>query len=272
MPASGKPSQQPKADPTALGRAFKRRLKSDDVLLGSIASEYLRPSLAKIYANAGFDFIFIEKEHCLFEGSEFTDFVLAARDNQIPVISKVGSLSRSEITRVLDTGVAAIQLPRTETREDVLTLLDLVKFPPIGTRAAAPCFGNVDYNWPDDMREWLEQANQSTSIVAHIETAAGFENAEEIISTLGLDMLYVGPCDFSISLGHPGEYDHPEIKKAMGEILDLCLKYDVPFGTTASGPATAAEWIDRGCRFFEVIDELSLISAGSSELIAAYRR
>ncbi len=105
-----------------------------------------------------------------------------------------------------------------------MTLIDYVKFPPIGTRAGAPCYGNVDYLWPKDSRAWLQAANDATVIVAHIETTKGYENAEQIITTEHLDMIYVGPYDFSIAMGYPGEYDHPRVKKAMGEILDLCRK------------------------------------------------
>lgn len=259
-------------DPTALGRAFKQRLRSDDVLLGAIAAEYLRPSLAKIFRNAGFDFIFIEKEHGFFDGSEITDFVLSARDNQMPVISKIGELNRPEVARLLEAGVVGIQLPRTESREQLMSLIDYMKFPPSGTRAAAPCYGNVDYQVPSDERAWLKKANQSTLVVAHIETALGYQNAEQIVSTPHLDMVYVGPTDFSIAMGYPGEYDHPRVKKPMHEILDLCLQHSVPFGTTASGPKAGARWIARGCSFFEIVDELSLITTGATQTVAAYRR
>ena len=222
-------------DPTALGRAFKRNLKSGGVLLGGMAVEYLRPSLVKIYSYAGFDFIYIEKEHGLFEGSELSDFVLSARDNRMPVISKVGESNRPEVARLLEAGVVGIQLPRTESREDLVTLIDYVKFPPLGTRAGAPGYGNTDYLLPEDEKAWLKKANSSTLVVAHIETALGYENAENIITTPHLDMVYVGPSDFSISMGYPGEWDHPTVVKAMGRILELCLKHKVAFGTTASG-------------------------------------
>ena len=102
-------------DPDALGRNFKGHLKAGEILLGGMVSEYLRPSLVKIYCHAGFDFIFIKKEHTFFDGSEMTDFVLSARDNQMPVISKVGELNRSEVARLLEAGVVGIQLPRTES-------------------------------------------------------------------------------------------------------------------------------------------------------------
>ena len=68
---TGQRTTQP--DPTALGRAFKRRLKKEKgILLGGMVTEYLRPSLAKIYARGGFDFVFIEKEHMFFDGAEIT--------------------------------------------------------------------------------------------------------------------------------------------------------------------------------------------------------
>ena len=72
--ARTKTSSRPRRpDPTALGRAFKRRLKSGDLLLGGMVTEFLRPSLVKIYRHADFDFIYVEKEHTFFEGSEMTE-------------------------------------------------------------------------------------------------------------------------------------------------------------------------------------------------------
>ena len=123
-------------DPNALGRCFKERLRAGEFLLGGMVSEYLRPSLVKIYRHAGFDFIFIEKEHTFFDGSEMTDFVLCARDNQMPVISKIGELNRSEVARLLEAGVTGIQLPRTESRAELMTLIDYMKFPRSGRERA----------------------------------------------------------------------------------------------------------------------------------------
>ena len=259
-------------DPTALGCRFKSALRSNSVLLGGLVHEYLRPSLVKMYKQAGFDFIFIENEHTTFLGPEFSDFVQCARDNGLPVISKVGQVDRAEVTRVLDSGVAAIQLPRTESRPQLEALLDLMKFSPQGSRAGAPMLGNVDYVPPEDDSDWLKKANQSTSLVAHIESVAGFENAEEIVSTPNLDAVYVGPYDSSIAMGVPGHYDHPRLKKAMHHVLTCCLEHKVAFGTTTSGPRSAGQWIKSGCRFFEVGDELSLINQGASRVVDQYKQ
>ena len=138
-----------------------------------------------------------------------------------------------------------------------------MKFPPGGTRAGAPCFANVDYASPSDHKAWIERADESTVVVAHIETAEGYRNAEEIAATPRLDMVYVGPYDFSISMGHPGEYDHPDVLKPMRRILEICRAHRVAFGTTASGLESARRWIKLGAQFFETSDEMSFIAAGA---------
>jgi 4-hydroxy-2-oxoheptanedioate aldolase len=259
-------------DPTLLGRNFKKRLRNGELLIGGVLAEYARPSLIKLYCQAGFDFLYVENEHVMFSPTDLVDTLVCARDNGLPVISKIPQLERAETARLLDNGCVGIQLPRTENRHDLETLIGYMKFPPRGTRAGAPCFANVDYAWPSDHKTWLRNADDSTLVVGHIETSEGYRNAEEIIATPHLDMLYVGPYDFSISRGHPGDYSHPDVLKPMNRIREICKMYKVPFGTTASSPEGAAYWIKRGTQFFEAVDELSLIAAGSRELVAQYRK
>ena len=117
------------------GRQLKSRLASGQVLVGAMLTEYARPSLIKLYKHAGFDFVYIEYEHVFFGPAELADAVLCARDNGIPVISKTPQLERQEVAKLLECGVAGIQLPRTESREDVETLRSYIKFPPEGTSA-----------------------------------------------------------------------------------------------------------------------------------------
>ncbi len=61
------------------------------------------------------------------------------------------------------------------------------------------------------------------------------ENAAEIVTTPGVDMVYIGPGDFSVEMGQPGDWDHPDVVGPAEEILDLCKAHNVPFGTTAAG-------------------------------------
>jgi 4-hydroxy-2-oxoheptanedioate aldolase len=253
------------------GRQLKARLKAGDILVGGILVEFTRPSLVLQYREAGFDFLYLENEHMLFSPPAFADTVVAARGCGLPVIAKVPQLERAETTRLLDCGVVGIQLPRTETREQVETLRGLIKFPPNGTRATAPGLGSSDFRQPASWKRWLKDQDAETLLVVHIETKAGYENAEAIISTPGVDMVYVGPGDFTVEMGHPGEPEHPAVAGPMNEILVLCQKHKVPFGTTPFSSKAAGQWVRKGARFFETKDELALIYEGASRLVNEYQ-
>lgn len=252
-------------------QGLKQLLRSGRVLVGGIVSEYLRPSIFKLYQQAGFDFAFIEYEHAWFEPTMFGASVMAARDAGLPLIAKTPQLDRAEIAKLLESGITGIQLPRTESRSDVETLRSYLKFAPLGTRAIATGYGSSDYRQPPNLREWMDQQNEETVLVVHLETKAGYEHAEEIISTPGVDMVYLGPGDFSIAMGHPGEYEHPDVSGPMEEILAICQQYGVPFGTTAANIEGAQRWMAKGARFFETRDELSLILEGAAQLVRGYR-
>ena len=120
------------------GRQLKARLKAGEVLIAGIVSEYARPSLVKLYGQAGFDFVYIEYEHIYFDPTALADTVLAARDAGLPPIAKTPQLERAEVAKLLEAGIVGIQLPRTESREQVEELRGYLRFPPVGTRAVAP--------------------------------------------------------------------------------------------------------------------------------------
>ena len=253
------------------GRHLKARLRSGDLLLGGMVNEYLRPSIMKLYRQAGFDFVYVEFEHAFFNPAEMSDAVLSARDTGLPVVAKTPELDRTEVAKLLDMGIVGIQLPRTESREQVETLRSFLKFPPVGTRAIAPGYGNSDYVQPPDWRAWMDEQDDETAVVVHIETRIGYENADEIIGTDGVDMVYVGPGDFSIEMGHPGDYDHPDVAGPMAEMLQLCKKHGVAFGTTPTDATAAGVWRSRGASFFEGADEFHLILEAGTKLVNDYR-
>ena len=185
----------------------------------AMVTEYVRPSLMKLYGHAGIDFVFFEYEHTYFSPTALADTVLAARDNGLPPIAKTPQLERQEVAKLLECGVVGVQLPRTESRAQIEELRGYLKFPPVGTRAIAAGMGNSDYFLPRDLstlRHWMDEQDAETTLIAHIETRLGYERAEEIVGAPGVDMVYVGPGDFSVEMGRPGQYDHPGRGRAHG--------------------------------------------------------
>ena len=253
------------------GRQLKARLAAREVLVGGMVCEYTRPSLMKLYQQAGYDFVYIEYEHAYFGMTELADSVVAARDNGLPVVAKTPQLERQEVAKLLECGVVGIQLPRTETREEIETLIDYIKLYPKGSRASATGYGSSDYIKPTDRQGWIAGQDAETTLVVHIETRTGYANAEEIVSTPGVDMVYCGPGDTSLEFDHPGDWDHPEVRGPMERVLDLCQQHGVPFGTSVKGHDAAARWIGKGALFFEEASELDLISRGAKAIVDGYR-
>lgn len=55
---------------------------------------------------------------------------------------------------------------------------------------------------------YFVQANQSVLAIAQIETVQSLDNLDDILSVPGLDFVYVGPADLSVSAGGPAEIDN----------------------------------------------------------------
>ena len=252
-------------------KTLKDRLRDGEVVFGGTVTEHLRPSVVKAYLNAGFDFIFIENEHGAFEPARLADFVMCARDNGLTVVSKLGELSRAETARLLEMGVMGIQLPRTETADDMRTLLDYIKFPPVGSRASATGYGNSDYG-KVDKSVWYEKMNAQTFVVAHFETRAGAENVQAVLDVDGIDICFIGSSDLSLSYGIPGQYQDPDFLATVQGIFNVAARRNVVRGIVATNYDDARYWIEQGVQYFECHHELDFIRAGAANAMAELNR
>ena len=180
-------------------RSLRSMLEDKELVVGLQIQQVCAPWIAKVYADAGADFVFIEYEHMSFNQAQLADLVLNCRLCGLPVVSKSAYLDRSVITRLLDAGVTGIQLPWTETSDEAVELIQYMKFPPGGIRAAAPGIGNTEYELVD-AKEWVERANEDTIAIAHVETKTGLENIDEILAVPEIDVMYIGLFDLTISM------------------------------------------------------------------------
>jgi len=78
-----------------------------------------------------------------------------------------------------------------------------------------------------------------------IETAEAMRNIDEILSVPGIEAIYVGPNDLSISLGIKPNTADPRLDEAMVEIVAGCKRNGVVPGVHASA-ALCAKRIDQG--------------------------
>lgn len=252
-------------------KSLKQMLRSKRMIVGITTEHITEPWLAKLWKRSGADFVYLEYEHGFWNEADLAGFVLCCRAEDLPVVSKVPECSRTHVTRLLDCGVTGIQLPWTESREQIDRLVSYVKFPPLGIRAAAPGLGNCDYDLHVNGKEFIEQANRETVVLAHVETRKGVDSIDEILSNPQVDIAFLGMYDLTISFGHPGEFTHPEVEAAVEKVMAAARKRDKVVGLWRPDYATAKPWIEKGVRFFETTSEVDLIDAGARRLIADFQ-
>lgn len=243
-------------DISMLGKKLKTTLKQGGLAVGTIVEEFRTPIIPKIIANAGMDWMFLETEHIYYDTGLFNSMCVIANSVSLPLVIKVDEVTRSSISKPLDAGVSGVRLPRAETLAQIRKLVEWTKYPPLGDRAI---FLGANADFQDrDLAEYMDEANGSTLIFAHIETAKGVENIDEILSEGNVDVAIVGLYDLSISLGIPGKFKHRKIEDATDKILEACKRRGVASGTFASSAEDAGYWIKRGMRCMECYADVSL--------------
>lgn len=252
-------------------RSLKELLRRKDPIVGLTTNHVTDPWLAKVWKHSGTDFVYIEYEHGFWNEADLAGFVLSCRAEGLPVVAKVPECSRTHVAKLLESGVSGIQLPWTESREQVDRLISYVKFPPLGIRAAAPGMGNCDYRSDISGSEFIERANQETVILAHVETKTGVTKIDEILSNPQVDIAFLGMYDLSVSYGHPGEFGHADIGSAVNQVIESAQRHGKVVGMYVPNFRTAKPWLSRGVTFFETAGEVELIQEGARRLIAEFR-
>lgn len=250
---------------------LRQLLQTNELIVGLTTQHVTAPWLGKLWRRSGADFVYVEYEHGFFNEADLASFVLCCRAEGLPVVAKVPECTRTSVAKLLECGITGIQLPWSESREQIDRLVSYVKFPPLGVRAICPGMGNSDYNLDIDCRQFIEQANLETVVLAHVETRTGVENIEKILANPHVDIVFLGMADLSVSYGHPLEISHPEVVGAAHHVLEAARRAGRVVGMWVPGFEAAARWIEEGVRFFETASEVDLIDAGARRLIDQFR-
>jgi 2-keto-3-deoxy-L-rhamnonate aldolase RhmA len=246
-------------------------LQTKELIVGLTTQHVTAPWLAKLWRRSGADFVYVEYEHGFFNEADLAAFVLSCRSEGLPVVAKVPECIRTAVAKLLECGVTGIQLPWSESREQIDRLVSYMKFPPLGIRALCTGTGNSDYDLGIEARAFIEQANVDTVALAHIETRTGVENIEAILGNPHVDIVFLGMADLSVSYGHPLELSHPDIVRAAERVCSAARQAGKVVGMWVPDAEKARRWMGNGVRFFETSSEVDLIDSGARHLIAQFR-
>jgi 2-dehydro-3-deoxyglucarate aldolase/4-hydroxy-2-oxoheptanedioate aldolase len=243
----------------------KQLLNSGQVAIGTMIAECRSPEVARVIAAAGFDFFIIDNEHGSYTLQDNIDILRAVRRYDIAGLVRVPQAEYSHIARTLDCGAEGVMVPRVETRETVLAVIDAVKYPPMGRRGYGLRSIHTDFE-PTTMPDAIAHMNANTMVIIQIESVQAVEHIDELLSVPGVDVALIGPADLSVSLGRPGQFDHPSCIEAYEAVIAGCQRHGVAASAHVGSAADMLAWHSRGMRCLMVGTDFGLLGEGARRL------
>jgi 4-hydroxy-2-oxoheptanedioate aldolase len=223
---------------------------------------------AETMAHQGWDTLTIDMQHGVVDYQAMVGMLQAIATTQTEAVVRVPWLEPAALMKTLDAGAYNVICPMVNTREDAQKLVAWTHYAPRGTRSFGPVramlYGGADYP---------QHADETIVRFAMIETAQAVENLDAILSVEGIDAVYIGPSDLSISLGCKPSFDElePKAAQAVEHILERARAHDVVAGIHNGGPDAALARIAKGFQFVTISSDARLIAAGSQQIVARMR-
>ena len=223
---------------------------------------------AEIYAAQGWDSVTIDMQH---GASDINDLVpllqaIGGGGDATPIV-RVPWNDPGHIMRVLDAGAMGIICPMINTPAEAQALVRAGRYPPLGERSFGP-FRAAQYG-----ADYWQSANAEVLLFAMVETRQGVSNLEQILSVKGIDGVYVGPSDLSLSLGKQPTLDPSdhEVLAAIETIAATTRRHGLIAGVHTDGPKTAARRFAQGFQMCTILNDVRLLAVAAQQAINEVR-
>ena len=201
------------------------------------------PFVAESMAHAGFDWLCLDMQHGLLDYTDIKCMLPAISTTDTIPFVRVPWNEPYEIMKVLDAGAYGVVVPLVNNAEEAARAVAACRYPPKGMRSFGPVRAAMSAG-----RNYAQEANDEIACIVMIETAEALENLDEIISTPGVDAVYIGPADLAFALGLPpsGDNDEPIHVEAVNKIFECSRKHNIAAGIQTGSVAYTKRYLDQG--------------------------
>jgi 4-hydroxy-2-oxoheptanedioate aldolase len=230
------------------------------------------PLVAETVGREGFAAVTLDSQHGLWDLANILTGIAAVRQAGAAPVVRVPVGDFATVSRVLDFGAEGVIAPMINTVADARAFAAAAKFPPIGERSWGP-HRAMTLAGIADQKDYLRLANDQVVTLAMIETQVAIDNLDAILATPGIDAVFVGPSDLSISLTKGAELDPHSalVEKALDRIVAATVKAGKIAGLYCVNAERALACAKRGIRFLAVGSDLAFLRAGTSAQVNALK-
>lgn len=219
--------------------------------------------LVRLLAGVGFDWLVLDAQHGGLDRAALLEVGRALRAAGAPFGVRVAAPDFTEIGIALDAGASILIAPQVDTAEQAAAVVRACYYPPIGGRSR----GEFASLWGGQPRT-VDEANETITCAVMIESAQALGNVAEIAAVPGVDMLFVGPHDLSLSLG----IDVTQVAADGGPLAlvrTTATEHGLVFGAFAGDVDRAQEFRAAGVEFLAVATEVAVVQRGAAAVLGA---
>jgi 4-hydroxy-2-oxoheptanedioate aldolase len=223
---------------------------------------------AEVYSHCGWDSVTIDLQHGPVDFQAAVGMLQAISTTDAVPMCRVPWNDAAIIMKLLDAGSYGLICPMINTKEEAEQFVSFGRYPPIGSRSMGPNRA-VQYAGAD----YWQGANDEVLMFAMIETRAGLQNLEAILSVKGLDGVYVGPSDLSMAMGKPPTLDPSDqgVIDAIAEIARITRSKGMIAGVHTDSPATAKKRFEQGYNLTTLMNDARVLAVASMNIIKETR-
>lgn len=224
---------------------------------------FREPIVAEAAGDTGYDYVCIDMQHGLADYGDVVAMLQGLSRTPATPIVRVPWNEPAMIGRVLDAGALGVIIPMVNTAEEAAQAVAACRYAPIGKRSLGPIAAMVRHG-----SAYFRWANERVACLPMIETIEAVENIDEILAVPGIDAIYVGPADLSLTLGLPPLMDNADqrFQDALTTIVDACRRHGVVAGIQASA-ALAETRTKQGFQMITVgYDQAPVVAALRADL------
>lgn len=243
---------------------LKQKIKQGEAVLGCWLN--LGSSLtAEIIGLAGFDWVLIDLEHGAGEEKDVLFQLQALEHTTAAAIVRVESSEKQRIHRVLDLGAEGVMCPHVSNASEAKKVVNGLFYPPDGSRGVAKMVRATGFGKNFDT--YAGTARENILGVVQIETAESLHHLDEIAAVEGIDVLFIGPADLTMSLGIFGQFNHPLFTDALKATVDAANKAGKATGILIFNPDDYKRYYDTGIRMIACGADATFVADGARNMI-----